>query len=166
MKKTSIIIILVALLSITSVFSQKVKYAFIDKDTILINMPEMKLADSELNAFVTELQNEVTLMSNDYNKKVQEYEENKTTWGASVLENRTTEINDLQKRNQEFQIQAQEDIITKKTELYTPVFDKFNKAVEEVAKEGGYDAVFPTMVTLYFDEKYDITDLVRKKLGM
>ena len=166
MKKISIIFSLIVLFSVTSIFAQKTKYAFINKDTILINMPEMKLADSELNSFVTELQDEVTLMNTDYNNKVKEYEANKATWGESVLGNRTNEINDLQKRIQDFQVQAQEDIIKKKTELYTPVFDKFNKAVKNVAKENGYSAVFPTQVTLYYDKKFDITDLVWKKLNM
>ena len=166
MKKTTILFILTILISTTSVFSQKAKYAFIDKDSILISMPEMKVAETELNTFVTELQNEVTKMNTDYEQKVKDYEANKTGMSELISENKIKEINELQKRIQEFQVSAQEEIIAKRDLLLTPVYNKFSTAVETIAKKKGYSAVFPMAAVFYYDEKDDITKLVMAELGI
>ena len=166
MKKITVLLVVLALFASTGAFSQKAKYAFIQRDSILLNMPEMKAADAELNGFVTELQNEVIKMNTEYEQKIQDYEANQETMSDLVKENKVTEINDLQKRIQDFQVQAQEEILAKREELYTPVFDKFEKAVQDVAKEKGYSAVFPANVALYFNPKDDITDLVKSKLNI
>ena len=166
MKKTSIIFILIILISATSVFSQKAKYAFIDKDSILISMPEMKTAETELNTFVTELQNEVTKMNTEYEQKVKDYEANKEGMSELISENKIKEINELQKRIQEFQVSAQEEIIAKRDELLTPVFNKFSNAVETIAKKKGYSAVFPITAVFYYNKNDDITRLVMSELGI
>jgi outer membrane protein len=48
-----------------------------------------------------------------------------------------------------------------------PVQDKVFKAIQDVAKEGGYDFVFDRssqLILLYMNDKYDLTQKVAKKL--
>ena len=48
-----------------------------------------------------------------------------------------------------------------------PVQDKVFKAIQDVAREGGYDYVFDRsseILLLYVNEKYDLTQKVIKKL--
>ena len=53
-----------------------------------------------------------------------------------------------------------------------PVFTKVGKAIEDVAKEQGYSFILnPQLIgggdiLLYSDEKYDVSDLVLKKMGI
>lgn len=166
MNKFLIAIAVALLLTGSSVFAQKTKYAFIQNDSILIKMPEMQAADKELNEFVAQLQNEITKMQTEYETKVKDYEANKANLSGIVLENKVAEINELGKRIQEFQVKAQEEIIKKREDLYQPVADKFNNAIEEVAKKKGYSAVFPANSAIYFNPKDDITELVKEKLGI
>jgi len=166
LKKTSLLLFAVLIISNSAVFAQKTKYAFVQKDSILMSMPEMQEADKKLNDFVNQLQGEITKMQTEYDSKVKNYEANKNSGNELVLNNQIQEINDLGKRIQDFQVNAQEEIIKKRTELYTPVADKFNKALETVANKKGYSAIFPSNVVLYFDPKDDITELVLIELGI
>jgi outer membrane protein len=60
----------------------------------------------------------------------------------------------------------------KQSDLVNPVFIKVGKAIEEVALENGYAYIInPQMVgggdvLLFTDEKYNISNLVLKKLGI
>lgn len=166
LKKIRILLFAFLVISSSTVLAQKTKYAFVQKDSILLSMPEMQQADKEINAFVTQLQNEITKMQTEYDGKVKDYEANKATGNELVLNNKIQDINDLGKRIQDFQVNAQEEIVKKRTEIYTPVADKFNKALKTVANKIGYSAVFPSNMALYFDPKDDITELVLVELGI
>ncbi len=165
-KKISILLVAVLIISSSAVLAQKAKYAFIQKDSVLLSMPEMQQADKEITAFVNQLQSEITKMQTEHDGKVKDYEKNKATGNELVLNNKIQDINDLGKRIQDFQVSAQEEIIKKREEIYTPVADKFNKAIETVAKKKGYSAVFPSNTALYFNPKDDITELVLIELGI
>ncbi|MBK5278685.1 MAG: OmpH family outer membrane protein, partial [Bacteroidia bacterium] len=78
----------------------------------------------------------------------------------------------LQESIQKFQQDAQTSLQTKQTSLMEPVFAKVGKAIEEVAKENDYSFIInPQLIgggdiLLYNDEKYNISTLVLKKLGI
>ena len=56
----------------------------------------------------------------------------------------------------------------KREELYKPILERVNAAMQAVAKENGYLLVFDTStnVLLYADEALDVTNLVKAKLGL
>lgn len=56
----------------------------------------------------------------------------------------------------------------KREELYKPILEKVNTAMQDVAKENGYLLVFDasTQVLLYAHESLDVTNLVKAKLGI
>ena len=60
------------------------------------------------------------------------------------------------------------DIQKKSAELMQPIIEKANKAVQEVAKAGGYSVILETGSMVYFDEATvkDITPDVKTKLGI
>ena len=79
-----------------------------------------------------------------------------------------TTIQDLEKRITEAQEKAQEELTTKRTELYTPVFKKAEDAVKLVAKEKGFAYVFDVSQpgVVYFDGGEDLINVVKTKLGI
>ena len=78
----------------------------------------------------------------------------------------------LQQNFQKFQQDAQTSMQKKQSDLINPVFAKVGKAIEEVAVENGFAYIInPQMlgggdVLLYTNEKYNISELVLKKLGV
>ncbi len=61
-----------------------------------------------------------------------------------------------------------DDLAKKREELYKPILDRVNKAMQDVATENGYLMVFDssTQVLLYADPSLDVTNLVKTKLGI
>jgi outer membrane protein len=86
-----------------------------------------------------------------------------------IRQTKEKEIVDLQERLQNFQQTAQQDIQQKEAELWQPVIDKANNAIQEVGKENGFTYIFDVSagVVLYFSpESIDVLPLVKTKLGI
>ncbi|WP_353196648.1 OmpH family outer membrane protein, partial [Parapedobacter defluvii] len=79
-----------------------------------------------------------------------------------------TELQEIARRIQEVQQLAQEDLQKKQEELFAPIFQKANTAVQSVAKEKGYAYVFDIANSAipYFAGGDDLTADVKTKLGI
>jgi outer membrane protein len=84
------------------------------------------------------------------------------------LEDKVKALKDLENRIKAYEQQAETYLQEKQEELLKPILDKAKKAIEEVAKENGYNYVFDSGygLLLYSDESDDILSLVKKKLGI
>ena len=132
MKK--LVIFLVLFISISSVFAQKT--AYIHRDSVYRSMPQMQTAQTELNDYLTQIQTEIETMQQDYQQKIQVFNENIETYSEVVKNNKVTEIQDLEKRIQDFQVEAQTEYLAKQQELLVPVQADFDKAVEYLRQKG------------------------------
>jgi len=57
------------------------------------------------------------------------------------------------------------DLINKEQELLKPAVDKFQGAIESVAKENGYKFILDSSVLLYSESSSDVTSKVKAKLN-
>ncbi|MCB0754976.1 MAG: OmpH family outer membrane protein [Flavobacteriales bacterium] len=144
------------------------KFGHIDSGALLELMPEKKKAETELEAFAKEFQTALEDMAKEYEGKVQTFQAEEKGMVATVRNTKMREIADLERRIQEFQQQAQEEIANKEQEVLTPIIDKARKAIDEIAKEKGYTYVFDSSlgVLLYADDSEDILADVKAKLGL
>lgn len=149
---------------------QKIGYA--DWDYIFGQLPEYKQIDSELKTFGTQLENQLKSKYQDYETKLKTYQGMPATTPDAIKADKERELGALQESIQKFQQDAQTSLQTKQTSLMEPVFAKVGKAIEAVAVENGYSFIInPQLVgggdiLLYNDEKYNISSLVLKKLGV
>ena len=62
----------------------------------------------------------------------------------------------------------QQQMAAKRKDLYQPLLDKVNKAIADVAKEQAFTYVVDVTSgsLLYADEKNDLQNAVRQKLGL
>jgi len=70
---------------------------------------------------------------------------------------------------QKFETDVTDKISKKRQELLTPLLEKIQKAIDEVAKARGYKMVFDESLVsavLFADKSLDITDEVKAKLGL
>jgi outer membrane protein len=80
---------------------------------------------------------------------------------------KVTEIQDMQQRIQNYSQTAQGQLQQKQAEVLKPVYDKAQKAIEDVAKEKGLLYVFEVNSLLYkSNESLDVLPLVKTKLGI
>lgn len=150
--------------------TQKIGYA--DWEYIFSQLPEFKQIDSELKTHGTQLENQLKAKYSDYETKVKAYQSMPATTPDAIKADKERELQGLQESIQKFQQDAQTSLQNKQTALMDPVFKKVGKAIEDVAKENGYAFIMAPQVMnggdvlLYSDEKYDISNLVLKKLGV
>ncbi len=144
------------------------KFGYIDSQELLILMPERKSAENELQNFAKTLESQLELMSAEYQESVQQYQTNEASYSDLVKQDKIAEISGLEQRIQSFQQNAQQSLQKKEQELLEPILEKARKAIDDVAKEGGYTYIFDKSqgTLLYAKESEDILKLVKNKLKL
>lgn len=150
--------------------TQKIGHA--DWEYIFSHMPEYKQIESDLKAYESQLQNQIKVKGQELENKYNTYQALPADTPEAIRKDKESELSYLQENLQKFQQDAQAAMQKKQTDLVNPIFIKIGKAIEEVAQENGFSYIInPQMmgggdVLLYTDEKYNISKLVLKKLGV
>ena len=163
-----ITILFVAILFSTTGFSQaNAKLGYIDSNKILAEMPETDSLQKELKKYADYLDKQMQTMAKEYQKKVQDYQQNVAGMSDLIRQTKEKEITDLQQRIQAFQASADQDLATKQNELFNPLIEKIKNAINAVGKENGYNYILDvgTGAVVYYDGD-DVLPLVKKKLGI
>lgn len=152
-----------------SAMAQKnVKLGHINSNDLMQIMPGRDSAQAVLQAEVTELENTLKSMQAEAEKRYNEYVAGQAGWTELIRQTKQREIQDMAARIEEFQKNAQESLQNREQELLKPIIERAKKAIEDVAKEGGYTYIFDSGTgAMLFDEGGDdIMPLVKKKLGL
>ncbi|MGD0340159.1 MAG: OmpH family outer membrane protein, partial [Bacteroidales bacterium] len=118
--------------------SQNLKFGHINSDELIQAMPEYDSATAKLEKFRKELVNALELMTVELNNKNDAYTKEAKNLTDIVKQTKEQELVDLNKRIQEFQQNAQEQLQNKQVELYQPIYTKVDKAIKDVGKENGF----------------------------
>jgi outer membrane protein len=163
--KRAVVLIFVAAFS-TSLLAQKI--AHINLDSLISLMPESVDAKKAQEDYVKQLEGMITTMQTEFDTKYQDYTANQAKYSALIKSSMEKDLQDLQRRIQEFQTTAQQDLQKKNEELAKPIYDKAKKAIDQVAKENGYKYVLDssTGIVLYSEPTDDLLSLTKKKLGI
>lgn len=149
---------------------QKIGYA--DWNYIFSAMPEFKQIDADLKAHGDLLQAQIQAKTQEMEQKVKAFQSLPATTPDAIVSDKQRELQQLDQALQQFQGDAQKSYETKRGQLMDPVFSRVGKAIEDVAKENGYSFILnPQLmgggdILLFTNEKFDISDLVLKKLGV
>jgi outer membrane protein len=122
-----------------------------------------------MEAFGKTLQDELKKMSEELEKKYNDFQKNEAKMADAIKDLKQKELRDMQSRIQEFQESAQENVRKKETELLKPIIEKAKTTIAATAKEGGYTYVFdssPGTPLLYKPEGDNLMGAVKKKLGI
>jgi outer membrane protein len=109
-------------------------------------------------------------MSVELNNKSDAYNKESKNLTDLVKQTKEQELIDLNRKIQEFQSNAQENLQNKQIELFQPIYTKVDKAIKDVGKENGFLYVFDVAKgsLLYFDEtkSTNVMPLAKTKLGI
>jgi outer membrane protein len=147
------------------------KYAFVDTEYILNNIPNYKAAQEQLDKLSQEWQKEIEAKYTEIEKMYKDYQAERVLLAEDMRHQREESIVNKEKEAKELQKTyfGQEGALFKKRqELVQPIQDDIYKAIKDLATENGYAAIFdtssgPSMV--YTNPRYDISDEVLQKLG-
>lgn len=151
------------------------KIGHVNSQEILFLMPEYKTANQALETFVGTKRTEIQQMDAERQKKITAFmdkqktrsEANKETVDQE-LQTLSTEIQQMEGRMGEVQQKAEQEVGAKREEVFQPVFEKAEKAIQAVAKEKGYAYILDIaqQSVLYFEGGDDISAAVKTKLGI
>jgi outer membrane protein len=146
------------------------KIGYLNAQAILVDMPEMKGADSKLEAFAKQMQAKDSIMVVGFQMKVKSFQEKVEKGEIAPIqqEQEKKKLEAEQAEIQKFEQDMQQQMGAKRQTEYQPILDKVNKAISEIAKENGFTYVIDATAgsLLFADEKNDLQNLVRKKLGL
>jgi len=164
------------LLLIASIFALAMsgkaqKFAYVDTEYILGNIPAYKEAQEQINKLSTQWQKEIELEYADIDKMYKQFQIDKLLLSDEMKVKREQEI--MQKEKDVKQLQKKRfgpdgDRFKKEQELIKPIQDEVFNAVKEVSSNSDYGIVFDTsgaLTVLYTNPKYDISDEILKKMG-
>lgn len=164
-KVTAIAVCLV--LSISTANAQQ-KIAHINSAELIKAMPEIAVADKQLEVYKGTLDTDGKTMYTEYQSKFADFQSKEKTMSEALKDAKVKEIQDLEKRIQEFQQKASQDFEKKRGELYDPILKKAEQAVKTVAKEKGlaYVIDISQQSVIYSDGGVNIMADVKLKLGI
>jgi len=142
----------VALVAVCIVFAgniakAQVKIGYINFEQLIQQMPETKDLKTKLDAYSKQFIDQLTAMNTEYQTKGQAYQAQRSTMTDAIRTAKESELADIQKRMNDYNTQAQQQVNAKEGELSKPLFDKVRGAVAQVAKEKGYTYVINTAQT-------------------
>ena len=164
-----LIIIAIFLFSGTTVNAQNYKFGHINSQELLSIMPERDSAEAEIQQYAKDLEGQLEIMNVEYNNKLNDYVENRDNLAPLVKQTKEQELNEIQKRIQDFTTSAEQELQQQNAQLIQPIILKAEKAIKDVAKENGFTYIFDLSrgSVIYFSEQSeDILPLVKKKLGL
>ncbi len=167
MKK--LILIILCFVSTTTLFAQK--FASVDTEYILSNMPEYKQAQKELDDMAVQWQKEVESKFQIVDKLYKAFQAESVLLPEELKTKKENEIIAAEKEAKDLQKQRfgnAGDLSKKRSELVKPIQDKVYNAIEKIAQEKNYSMIFDKSsgaTILYVDAKTDVSDLVLAELG-
>lgn len=147
------------------------KFACIDSEYILSNIPEYKQAQKELEEVSLQWQKEIENKLSEVDKMYKSFQAEALLLPSDLKVKKENEIIAAEKEAKALQKQrfgSDGDLSKKRSELVKPIQDKVYNAIEKIAQEKNYSAIFDKAggaSLLYVDNKTDISDMILSELG-
>lgn len=153
-------------------FANAQKYAYIDSDYILSNLPEYAEAKEKLDKLADRWTKEIEQRYEVLKMKKENFAREEVLLPSEEKNKRQEEIEKLETeamQMQKLRFGVEGDYFQKRQELIKPIQDKVYDAMQEVASKRNYIFVFDKANQsnlVYADNKYDISTAVLKELGV
>lgn len=160
---------LAACMVVASAAWAQAKIGYFDPNEIRTKYKPFQEAEREYNQYEGELQKELKKLESALRKKQTTFERQKVMY----MENRRREEEQALKRQEEelqrFLAQITDPergkLALKQQELLSPLLKRVNEVISRVSRENGYDFVLNAASVVYFNEDYDMTEMVLDALN-
>jgi len=164
-------LILVSFLLFIAITTYAQRYAYVDTQYILNNIPAYKAAQDKLDQLSFEWQQELESKREEIDQLTKEFQSEKVLLTEEMKNKRQ---NQLEQRRQELQelkrkyFGPEGQLYQKRQELVRPIQEEVYTAIETIASRGNYAVIFDAAGEsnmLYTDPSYDKSDEVLQELG-
>ncbi|MCO6482773.1 MAG: OmpH family outer membrane protein [Flavobacteriales bacterium] len=165
--RKSILTLCVLMAASTALRAQStVKLGHIDRQALMLMLPERKAAETKMQDFAKTLDDRLKAMHQEYQDKVTDAQARAENMTKTEQQVAMREIQDLEQRISDAQDKAKEDLSKQESELLAPMVERTTKAINDVAAEGHFTYIFDTSTgtVLYAGGGTDIMPLVKAKL--
>ena len=156
--------------------NSELKIGYVNPQSILANMPEMRAVQQRLQNFTARKQQELSTLEQDFQTQVAEYQQKVGVISADAQQQEEARLGQLQQELLQAEEVAEQELAQRRDELVGPLLEQIGAAIEAVAQKQGLSYVLNTttssgdMIILYASEdfraKFDITQSVMEELGM
>lgn len=161
-----------ALMLPLGVFAQNLKFGHINSQEIMVTMPEYIKAGKDIETLVNQLEEELKRTQEEFNKKYQEFQQAmaEKKLPENIAERRQKELQDMAQRQEQFKMEAEQQIKKAQEEAMIPIINKLKAAIEAVGKAENVVYIFDTASTSipYINEalSVNLTSKVKAHLGI
>jgi outer membrane protein len=151
--------------------AQAQKFAFIDTEYILENIPAYTAAQNQLDQLSSQYQKELESIHAEIEQMYSDYQAESVLLSEDMKRRREDVIITKEKDYKQLQLKyfgPEGDLFKKRQGLIKPIQDDIFIAVQEISNDGGYAVIFDKAsgTTLFFtNPRYDLSDEVLEKLG-
>ena len=168
MKKT---LFAICLMMICSLAVNAQKYALIDMEYILKNIPAYEMTNEQLSQVSQKWQNEVEALQQEAQNMYKTYQSDLVFLSAEMKSKREEEIVKKEQEAQDLKRKyfgADGELYKKRESLMKPIQDEIYNAVKEISEDKGYQLVIDrasAMSIIFASPKIDISNEVLSKVG-
>ena len=165
------LILLTGFIAFTAFGAFAQKYAYVDTDYILSNIPEYKSAQQQVDNLSVQWQKEIEAKYSEIDKLYKAFQAEQILLTDDMKKKRETEIITKEKEAKELQkskFGVDGELFKKRQELVKPIQDKVYNAIKDLATKSTYAVVFDKAsgtTMLYTNPKYDKSDLILSNMG-
>jgi len=149
---------------------QAQKFGHVNSSQLILALPEVKTADSALEDYQKQLFVKGEEMVKAFETGYQAYVAKANSGEMSKLQMQQEEgaLTAKQQEIQQYEVEVQQKLAVKKQELYQPILNKVQKAVEALGKEQGYTMIFDTSMggLIYMENSEDLMGALKTKMGI
>ena len=163
--------IILALMLFVGQWTVAQKYAFVDSEYILRNVPAYEAANEQLSQLSAKWQKEVEQRFEAIALLYENYRSENVFLSNEMKVKRENEIVEKEKQAKQLQrnyFGQDGELFKRRESLIKPIQDEIFNAITDIASENSFVAVFDKasgMGIMYVDAKYDISDDVLVKMG-
>jgi outer membrane protein len=158
-------------IALAGTFTQKAsaqtanKIGIVSVDEVVLLMPEYKKAMGDLAQFDSSLQITYAETVQELNRQDSMMKADSLKWSPATKSAKRENMRKLFTELQGFEQSYQQRMEQKREEILSPVAQKANAMIQEVAKGAGYTYVIRKEALLVYPDTDDLLPLVKKKLG-
>ena len=154
-----------------SVASMAQKFALVDMEYILKNIPAYEMTNEQLTQLSKKWQNEVEAIQQEAQNMYKKYQSDLVFLSAEMKTKREEEIVKKEQAAQDLKRKyfgAEGELYKKRESLMKPIQDEIYKAVKDIANDKGYQMVIDRASAgsmIFASPRIDISNEVLTKLG-
>lgn len=157
------------LLGTTTVSAQNANaqvIAYANVDSIITSMPEYAAARTDIESFAKKQEESLQMKKKQIDSYVEGIRANIENLSLNQQKEEEAKIAKMQQDLQAAAGTAQQELALREQRSMTQIYDKFNAAIDAVAKAKGYTYIMDMKAFLYLDGGIDATEEVRAQLGI